>query len=258
MFTAVSDATCSFNIVSFDREIYNCHQEQWDIYKLDPAYDCFVGPPPKLSVISLKGKERAAPPQPTNGHTRVHDDISDEEERPSHKRSRRAPRVEILSESEEDEVADLISGNTPRKNRLPGANARLRDRARANGHATPQSTSANASEEIQDLSMLDLTLDDNPPPPPPPPSYSFEPPGNKRTYTEHNGFNGHPTKRLRTGSPPDPKAKRHRQSAREKYAERIRTGRAQRDEAFLHDIYAEAAAQFSQSSHSSSQSGSCP
>lgn len=32
----------------------NCSQDQWDIYKLDPRYDCFVKYPPALTVISMK------------------------------------------------------------------------------------------------------------------------------------------------------------------------------------------------------------
>jgi len=47
------------------RKLYNCSQEQWDIYKLDPQYDCYVKFPPALTTISRKetvAYEPASPP----------------------------------------------------------------------------------------------------------------------------------------------------------------------------------------------------
>ena len=35
-----------------------CSQDQWDIYKLDPEYDCLVRTPPDLSVISKTQPQR--------------------------------------------------------------------------------------------------------------------------------------------------------------------------------------------------------
>lgn len=37
---------------SFIRRLYECTQDQWDIYKLDPFYDCYVRAYPNLTVIS--------------------------------------------------------------------------------------------------------------------------------------------------------------------------------------------------------------
>jgi hypothetical protein len=42
------------------RETVECSQDQWDIYKLDSQYQCFVRMPPDLSFISRKEE---APPQ---------------------------------------------------------------------------------------------------------------------------------------------------------------------------------------------------
>lgn len=42
-------------------ERMHCTQDQWDIYKLDPAYDCLVQAAPKLFVIS---KAELKPPSP--------------------------------------------------------------------------------------------------------------------------------------------------------------------------------------------------
>ncbi|KAF8161091.1 hypothetical protein B0H34DRAFT_788231 [Crassisporium funariophilum] len=41
-------------IVNICGKYYECSQEQWDIYKLDPKYDCLVIPHPSISAITLK------------------------------------------------------------------------------------------------------------------------------------------------------------------------------------------------------------
>lgn len=40
-------------------QVCECSQEQWDIYKLDPKYECCVKTFPALSVINLKPLEPA-------------------------------------------------------------------------------------------------------------------------------------------------------------------------------------------------------
>ena len=40
-------------------QLCECSQEQWDIYKLDPKYECCVKTFPALSVINLKPLEPA-------------------------------------------------------------------------------------------------------------------------------------------------------------------------------------------------------
>ena len=44
-------------------QLCECSQEQWDIYKLDPKYECCVKTFPALSVINLK------PPEPATTRT---------------------------------------------------------------------------------------------------------------------------------------------------------------------------------------------
>ncbi|KAJ3799185.1 hypothetical protein GGU11DRAFT_679995 [Lentinula aff. detonsa] len=44
--------------------LYECSQDQWDIYKLDPLYDCHVRVPPALSTIT-----RASIKPPTSPHS---------------------------------------------------------------------------------------------------------------------------------------------------------------------------------------------
>ena len=42
-----------------DSQLCECSQEQWDVYKLDPKYECCVKTFPALSVINLKPSEPA-------------------------------------------------------------------------------------------------------------------------------------------------------------------------------------------------------
>ncbi|EMD37912.1 hypothetical protein CERSUDRAFT_136845 [Gelatoporia subvermispora B] len=54
-------------VVDICGELIRCSQEQWEIYKIDPEYDCLVRAPPNLTVITRKkGKERAAFVDPAN------------------------------------------------------------------------------------------------------------------------------------------------------------------------------------------------
>ncbi|TFK75437.1 hypothetical protein BDN72DRAFT_757762 [Pluteus cervinus] len=46
-------------------EIMSCSQEQWDIYKLDPLYKCYVRAPPALTTITRIPISTPAPPTPS-------------------------------------------------------------------------------------------------------------------------------------------------------------------------------------------------
>ncbi|OBZ68221.1 hypothetical protein A0H81_11698 [Grifola frondosa] len=57
-------------VINICGQLVHCSQEQWDIYKLDPAYDCYVPLPPKLTTISKKAPNysaQAPPPMSTHG-----------------------------------------------------------------------------------------------------------------------------------------------------------------------------------------------
>lgn len=131
-----------------------CSLEQWEIYKLDPAYDCYVHAAPKFTTISradsyatataqenafpeglrastpLPGKKRQAP-SPTSP--------TSNENSPQGSRKKYRTTIEILSESEdgrdaehpinvadsdleEDEVEEIVVGFIPPR-RPAGARA---------------------------------------------------------------------------------------------------------------------------------------
>ena len=54
-----------------------CSQDQWDIYKLDPLYDCYVKFPPALTVVVHKGSVPFSAPSPPTEDHRTHNDIND-------------------------------------------------------------------------------------------------------------------------------------------------------------------------------------
>lgn len=93
-------------------QLVNCTQEQWDIYKLDPFYECLVRAPPSLSTITrtrpqprekgpASGEKRHSSPVPApisdqrkKAHILQSDSSSDEEQ--------------SVEDEEEDEVIEMI------------------------------------------------------------------------------------------------------------------------------------------------------
>ena len=90
-------------------QLCECSQEQWDIYKLDPKYECCVKTFPALSVINLKPSDQATTrkisPFPTTKlqpeSTPLQSDaeeseqmiIDDDNQKLSHRPRRKPPRV---------------------------------------------------------------------------------------------------------------------------------------------------------------------
>ncbi|KAJ7497305.1 hypothetical protein FB451DRAFT_1335525 [Mycena latifolia] len=74
-----------------------CSQDQWDIYKLDPAYDCHVRALPEITVITMAAPKPRVPKQPLGKHR-----MSSAEPCPE------MPPAKALHLEEEDEVADMI------------------------------------------------------------------------------------------------------------------------------------------------------
>ncbi|ESK97057.1 hypothetical protein Moror_6278 [Moniliophthora roreri MCA 2997] len=54
-------------VVDICGELFQCSQEQWDIYKLDPKYQCTVRPPPLLTSITLVQQPQVDENPQTNG-----------------------------------------------------------------------------------------------------------------------------------------------------------------------------------------------
>ncbi|KAI0775756.1 hypothetical protein BD413DRAFT_611234 [Trametes elegans] len=173
-------------------EPYICSEDQWDIYKLDPAYDCFIPQFPGDPVITLKE------PQPTQSSPRRARGSAEAKKRRSlsplerdgeqsgmNKRFRKVVNLvtdeedsDIQSDTEsddEDEVEEIVveeangtsyaraSGRTrdPRKTQ----EARRREqREKLKANMTYSSTSSFDSRRSRTPEIVDLTMEDDSPP----------------------------------------------------------------------------------------------
>ena len=95
------------------RTPYECSQDQWDLYKLDPAYECVVHTFPKISTISKVDSK--APESPNVSGKRNLLTPSPERNPSSSNMKRKAPKVvPPLSESDSEmEVEDIIVDERP-------------------------------------------------------------------------------------------------------------------------------------------------
>ena len=107
------------------REPIDCTQDQWDIYKLDPEYDCLIQSSPRLSVITkveFKPKQSPAPPVAPRLGKRVAS-ASLPADSPASKRARQrsiTPLSPHSSESEES-VNDMLVDKKPLRKRSRSA-----------------------------------------------------------------------------------------------------------------------------------------
>ncbi|PFH51481.1 hypothetical protein AMATHDRAFT_80212 [Amanita thiersii Skay4041] len=100
-------------------EIYNCTQDQWDIHKLDPQYDCCVWNSPQLSTI----RRSTFPRSTVDSASKKRPADTQSPERSSSHMSKRRKRAFIHSkiseydcdsiEQEEVEVVEMIIDNQP-------------------------------------------------------------------------------------------------------------------------------------------------
>lgn len=175
------------------REPFILSEDQWDIYKLDPAYDCFIPAAPQHPIITRKEpplddsshhasstahypkKRRLSSPAPdTDEHRNLNKKfrtvvslVTDEE----------GTDIEEASESDdEDEVEEIIE-ESPRHNARNSDRAKQRRKAREEqtrqrrekvkakaGSAMAGSFESNRSRTPE---IVDLTMDDITPPPEP-------------------------------------------------------------------------------------------
>jgi hypothetical protein len=91
-------------------EFVECSQDQWDIYKLDPEYECYVRNPPNVTLIN-----RAPPkpkPDPEEHFTKRRMSTSSPERAVSPENSRRKVRTKIFEsssdEDEQNEVEEMV------------------------------------------------------------------------------------------------------------------------------------------------------
>ncbi|RDB16791.1 hypothetical protein Hypma_002622 [Hypsizygus marmoreus] len=104
-------------------KLYHCSQEQWDIYKLDPLYDCYVRAYPHMTIISRVATKPVPSPQPAFGSKRPAM-LSPTPERPGPSRPAH-PRKKVhgfmvessSSEDEESEVEEMVIDDTGRLHR---------------------------------------------------------------------------------------------------------------------------------------------
>ncbi|KAF8210284.1 hypothetical protein K438DRAFT_1570472 [Mycena galopus ATCC 62051] len=89
-------------VVDLCGELFEFSQDQWDIYKLDPAYECLVRAPPELTVITRAVPRPREAKQPLGKHR-----MSSAEPCPEMPPSK-AFRPDLDDDSEEDEVADMV------------------------------------------------------------------------------------------------------------------------------------------------------
>ncbi|KAJ7084397.1 hypothetical protein B0H15DRAFT_784281 [Mycena belliarum] len=94
-----------------------CSQDQWDIYKLDYAYECRVRGPPEITMVTVAPPKPRVPEQPLGKHR-----MSSAEPCPE------MPPAKTLHLDEEDEVADMVIDDEalPGSRNLAGAGDRAK------------------------------------------------------------------------------------------------------------------------------------
>ncbi|KAF7361885.1 RING-type domain-containing protein [Mycena venus] len=104
-------------VIDLCGQLVECSQDQWDIYKLDPAYDCLVRAPPEVTVITVATPKPREGKRPLGKHR-----MSSPEPCPEMPPSKTF-HLELDQDSEEDEVADMIvdDGARPSISRMPSA-----------------------------------------------------------------------------------------------------------------------------------------
>lgn len=135
------------------RTIYDCSQDQWDIYMLDPAYTCAYKPHPGICSIrpntdyakSTRSEpstsKRSLSPVTPNGHGF-----------PSypHKKRRTDP------EEEEEEVEQLLSSEPPKWRPNPSQRARSKPRQPVDKKPAPTIFTPPPLEPVQELQDADM------------------------------------------------------------------------------------------------------
>ncbi|THH17869.1 hypothetical protein EW146_g3025 [Bondarzewia mesenterica] len=123
-------------IVSICGELVQCSRDQWDIYKLDPEYDCYVQASPQLALITRRDRLpksnnppslQAASSSIPHHKRRLSPPSSPSQDifPPSAKKRRQVPHV-LSSSEEEDEVESMVdqSQHRPPKTRVPSRRTR--------------------------------------------------------------------------------------------------------------------------------------
>ena len=137
------------------RTIYNCSQDQWDIYMIDPAYSCAWKPSPEICSIRPNHTKNTQPEPPTSKHL-LSPVAPDDDEFPSHTHKKR--RTEPIAE--EDEVEQLLSSEPPRWRPKSSQRARSKSRQPPDRKPTltiPTEPPLDPVQEMQDTDMEDFS-----------------------------------------------------------------------------------------------------
>jgi hypothetical protein len=163
-----------------------CSQDQWDIYKLDPEYNCTVYPAPRLSTIMRRTDKEKAPGEPTTRPPKrvFAEDSSDDELLIPGKLKRPRPAgadTEVEATADSDQEVEMVVDSGMNNIGWKETRRRRIQESRVKQRRQPDTTipkNAHASQptklgETEDLSMIDLTSGDSQPS-----SYSTQPQSN--------------------------------------------------------------------------------
>lgn len=246
---------------SCDSQLVHCSLEQWDIYKLDPNYDCLVQHPPKLTIItprkhnefnSSSQSSTQSQSQSQSYSKRQPSPPSSDSEAPrgAPSKKRRGARIPEIDTDDEDEVAEMILDEPPNETKTGGRRERLETMNENRKIRREKITQRKRQNTEDDLLMRDLSLDDIPIPgasssaspsttangDESPTTFSFT----KRSWDDDTEER---KKRVRTDSPLAAKehlaAKRteRERMRRMKEQERIRRWKESRDQIFMQNLF---------------------
>lgn len=174
-----------------------CDQDQWDIHKLDPFYDCFIPAPPQHPTIRAKVAAAAAsfPSSSTSSRSSIFADGSQKkrrlsspsssiEEETGHSPKKRKHAVHVVhssdDESEVDGTGDSNASRTTPRTHVPGRRVRGR---RVGMHRAPpavKTARANFFANARSNVLHDETMRSTTPPPKEPTQTTATTPASKR------------------------------------------------------------------------------
>ncbi|KAI0706794.1 hypothetical protein C8T65DRAFT_651450 [Cerioporus squamosus] len=239
---------------------YILSEDQWDIYKLDPAYDCFIPAAPHHPIITPKEPPYQDPSHRASSGAnypkkrRLSSPAPDAEE---HRNLNKKFRTVVSL----DEVEEIVVQESPRSD--PRNSDRAKQRRKAREEQTRErrekvkatAGSSFESNRSRTPEIVDLTMDDITPPPEPTTANGAPTAGpTKRKVfngsespeeTSPRGSSYQPNKRARTKSPGAARAELDRKRAeRERrrmaqFQERMNGMKEQREQQFWKDLLAE-------------------
>jgi len=140
----------------FPRTIYDCSQDQWDIYMLDPAYSCVYKPRPETPTITPNPNyTKGTPSEPSTSKRALSPVSLNGGDLPSHTHKKR--RTDPVGE--EDEVERLLSSELPKWRPKPSQRARSKSRLPGAGKPAPTvftQPPLGPVQELRDTDMEDL------------------------------------------------------------------------------------------------------